>query len=394
MKRTAILTIVAALAFAGPSAAESQEASAAAKAKAKADAERTRVIIEQRERSEEQRREEQRREEQRREERRQERRDDQRAEQLETVSRSVRVGAQGELDLQNMSGSVTVTRGSGNDLKIEAVKKARASTDEAAREMLQLVKIDIVERAGRVEVRTRYPHFEHERPRRGEHRNISVSVAYNITAPAGTRMRINSMSGHISVSDITGELTLEAMSGHVTIERAARVLAAKTMSGNVSLTDAKSDAILNTGSMSGNVTLKQVTARQITAEVVSGTIWLTDVDCERITASTTSGNVVFEGKLAKAGRYKLGAHSGNVKIALSGDTGFELDASSFGGNVRSELTLKNAEQGGADFRRGGPPRAGGRTRSLKGTYGDGSAILDLHTFSGTIVITKRVADKP
>ena len=370
MKRTAVLTIVAALVTALPAAAQTP---AAAKARARAEAAAHAERIERRVITTQQR----------------ERRQDQRVEQVETFSRAVKVGAQGELDLQNMSGSVTVTRGAGNELKIDAVKKARAATEEAAREMLQLVTIDVSERAGRVEVRTRYPHVDRERPRR----NMNVSVTYNITAPAGTRMRINSMSGGISVSDIAGELSLEAMSGHVTVERAARLLVAKTMSGHVTITDAKSDAMLTAGSMSGDVTLKQVTARELSAEVISGTITLIDVVCDRLGAQTTSGNVTFEGKLADRGRYKFGAHSGNVKIALTGDTGFELDANSWGGNVRSELALKNMEQGVADFRRaraGGG--SGGRTRMLKGTYGDGSAVLDVSTFSGTIVITKRVAD--
>jgi DUF4097 and DUF4098 domain-containing protein YvlB len=356
MMRTAILTILTVLVTALSAAAQPPAAAAKAKAQAERD-----------------------------------RREDRRVEQVETFSRSVKVGAQGELDLQNMSGSVTVTRGSGNELKIDAVKKARAATEQAAREMLQLVTIEVSERAGRVEVRTRYPHFDRERQRRGEHRNMNVSVAYNITAPAGTRMRINSMSGGISVSDIGGELSLEAMSGHITVERAARLVAAKTMSGDVTVTDAKSDVMLTTGSMSGDVTLKQVTAREISAEVISGTITLIDVGCDRLGAQTTSGNVTFEGKLADRGRYKFGAHSGNIKIALTGDTGFELDANSWGGNVKSELALKNTEQGVADSRRarGG---SGGRTRMLKGTYGDGSAVLDLSTFSGTILITRRVAD--
>jgi DUF4097 and DUF4098 domain-containing protein YvlB len=356
MMRTATLTILAALLTALPATAQPPAAGAA---RAKAQAER-------------------------------DRREDRRVEQVETFTRSVTVGAQGELDLQNMSGSVTVTRGRGNELKIDAVKKARAATEGAAREMLQLVTIDVSERAGRVEVRTRYPRGDR---RRSEHRNVNVSVAYTITAPAGTRMRINSMSGGISVSDIGGELSLEAMSGHITVERAARLLTAKTISGNVTITDAKSDAMLTTGSMSGNVTLKQITAREISAEVISGTITLIDVGCDRLGAQTTSGNVTFEGTLADRGRYKFGAHSGDIKIALAGDTGFELDANSWGGHVRSELALKNIEQGVADFRRArAGSGGGGRIRTLKGTYGDGSAILDLSTFSGTIVVTRRVAD--
>jgi hypothetical protein len=362
MMRTAILTIAGILALAFPAAA--QTAAAKAQAEAAGRAERRIVTAEQRER-----------------------REDQRVEQVETFSRTVKVGAQGELDLQNMSGSVTVTRGGGSELKIDAVKKARAATEGAAREMLQLVTIEVGERAGRVEVRTRYPRGGQ---RRGEHRNMNVSVAYTITAPAGTRMRISSMSGGISVSDMNGELSLEAMSGHITVDRAARLVAAKTMSGNVTITGAKSDPLLTAGSMSGDVTLKQVHARQISAEVISGTISLIDVDCERVDAQTTSGNVTFEGKLASNGRYKFGAHSGSVKLALAGDTGFALDANSWGGTVRSDLTLANTEQGTTDFRRA--RGSGGRVRMLKGTYGDGSAVLDLSTFSGTIVITRRVAD--
>lgn len=395
MMRTAIVTIVALLVVAAPPAAQAQGGSEAARAKAKANAERTRVIVEQR-REEERRREEQRREQrQREEERRRERREDQRIEQVENFSQTVKIGPQSELDLQNMSGSVTVTRGSGNQMTIEAVKKARAATEAAAREMLQFAKIDVTERAGRVEVRTRYPHVDRERPRRDEHRHMNVSVAYNITAPAGTRLRISSMSGHINVSDIGGELTLEAMSGHITIERAARVLAAKTMSGNVTVNEARSDGLLTVGSMSGNVTLRQVNARQVNAEVVSGTISMIDLAADRVTASTTSGNVIFEGKLARNGRYKFDAHSGTVRVALMDDTGFALDADSWGGTVRSELPLKNTEQGVADLRRtrGSGVAVGGRTRMLKGIYGDGSAVLDLTTFSGTIVITKGVADR-
>ncbi len=400
--RTALSILTAIVVAAAPAAAQTAkttteaqaEAKAAAKAAARAQAERQRMV--ERQKILERQREA-------REQREQRRRAEQPFEQKETITKTVRLGSEGAIDLHNMSGSVTVTRGGGSDATIEAVKVARGATDAAAREMLQLVKIDIAERAGRVDVRTEYPFFERGRTAKPEHRNVNVAVHYTISAPAGTRLRVNSMSGNITVSDITGELSLEAMSGNIKIDRAGRITTAKTMSGDVAIASAKSEGVIDTGSMSGNVTLKQVKARRVAVGVVSGTISLVDVDCERVDAQTTSGTIVFEGALAKNGRYRFGTHSGDVKVAVAGDTGFELDASSWGGGVQSDLKLKDEQREAASFRRGrpgppppppgAPPPPGvpgtGHARSLRGVYGDGSAVIDINTFNGTVLITKR-----
>jgi DUF4097 and DUF4098 domain-containing protein YvlB len=406
MMRTAILTIAAILAAALPSAAQDVAAEPArtAKQSVKAQAEAakdakdaTRKVTRDIQRAQRVERIQ-----------RVDKREDQRAQQTETVTRTVKLGAQGEIDLQNMSGSVTVTRGGGNEVTINAVKTARAATEAEAKEMLGVAKVDIAERAGRVEVRTHYMHVEPApppppppppggrdvpRPPRPNRRGINVSVAYTITAPAGTTLRINTMSGDITVSDITGELVLEAMSGNVKVERAARVLTARAMSGDVSLADVKSDGAIAASSMSGDVTLRQVKARRIDAAVVSGTVSLADVECERLEGQTTSGSVVYEGPLVKGGRYEFQSHSGDVKVMLSGNTGFQLDANSWGGNVRSDLELKNVEQGPPDNIRQTRAGVGPRNRTLRGTFGDGSAVLEITTFSGTIVVSRRVAEK-
>jgi DUF4097 and DUF4098 domain-containing protein YvlB len=106
------------------------------------------------------------------------------------------------------------------------------------------------------------------------------------------------------------------------------------------------------------------------------------VQADRIDAHTTSGNASFSGQLAHNGRYELKSFSGEVRLYLSGDTGFELDASSFSGDVRSDLPIKVQGSINGDDRRG-------RRRSMHGTYGDGSAVLNVTTFSGSVVISKR-----
>jgi DUF4097 and DUF4098 domain-containing protein YvlB len=303
---------------------------------------------------------------------------DAREEQTDKSTRTVKIGANGALDVSNIAGDIVITRGGGSDATIEIVKTARGRTVDDARELLKLVQVEITERGGRVEVRTQYPRAEGMQ--RYNRRNINVSVAYTIAAPEATRVTARSISGNISARDIRGELSLESVSGNVQIANAGRVAGAKSISGNVELTGTKIDGALDASSVSGTVTLRDVSARRLDLGSISGDVVIDDVNCEVVDAQSVSGDVRFSGTLAGNGRYELTSHSGEVRVAVAGGTGFELEATSFSGSVRSDLPIT---MGGA----GQEP--GNRRRSLRGTYGDGSAVLDLTTFSGSILITKR-----
>jgi putative adhesin len=302
---------------------------------------------------------------------------DQREQQTERVTRTLKIGASGELHIANIAGNVTVTRGGGNEATVEVVKTARGRTPEDAKELLGLVQVDISERSGRAEIKTRYPQWDEFR--RNNRRNINVSVALTVTAPAGTRLTVNSISGDISAQDIKGDLSLESVSGAVRIGNGGRVAGAKSISGNVEVVDTEIDGQLEASSVSGTVLLRNLKARGLNVDSVSGSVSLQDVVCDRVDAQSVSGDVDFSGPLAKGGRYELTSHSGHVRVAVAGGTGFELEATSFSGSVRSDIPL-NAQANDSSRR---------RQRTLRGVYGDGSAVLDLTTFSGSIVITKR-----
>jgi DUF4097 and DUF4098 domain-containing protein YvlB len=304
------------------------------------------------------------------------RRGDNREEQVERSTKTVKIGANGELDVANIAGDITITRGGGADATIEAIKTAHARTADDAREMLQLVQVDIVERAGRAEVRARYPGDEW---RRNNRRNVNVSVDYNITAPAGTRVTVKSVSGSVKVTDIKGGVSAESVSGDIHIANAGRLGLAKSVSGSVDVTDTQVDGALEAGSVSGDVILRRLKAQRIDASSISGEVTLEDVQADRATSQSVSGNLSFSGPLARGGRYELKSHSGEIRVAIAGGSGFELEASSFSGEVRSDLPITSRGTNTPERRR----------RTLTGTYGDGSAILDLTTFSGGIVITKR-----
>lgn len=303
-------------------------------------------------------------------------RDDNREEQIERTTRVVRLGADGVLTLGNIAGDITVSRGGGSDATIEIVKTARGRTPEDAKELLALVPVEVTERAGRAEVRARYPSGEDQR--RNNRRNINVSVAYTVTAPAGTRVSIDSISGSVRVTDIKGDINANSISGDVRIGGAGRIGTAKSISGTVEITDTQADGAVAGSSVSGDVIFRRVTARRMDGGSVSGNVKLEDVQCERVSAQTTSGSVAFSGALARSGRYELKSFSGEVRLLLSGNTGFEVDAHSFSGEVRAR-DFSITPRGGASRNR----------RALSGTHGDGAAVLDLTTFSGSIVISRK-----
>jgi hypothetical protein len=303
-------------------------------------------------------------------------REDNREEQTERTTKVIRLGTDGILALGNIAGDITVTRGGGSDATIEIVKTARGRTVEDAKELLALVPVDVTERNGRAEVKTRYPSGEEQR--RNNRRNINVSVAYTVSAPAGTRVSIDSISGSIRVTDIKGDINANSISGDVRISGAGRIGTAKSISGTIEIADTQTDGAVAGSSVSGDVLFRRVTARRMDGGSVSGNIKVDDVQCERVSAGTTSGNVTFSGTLARSGRYELKSFSGEVRLVLTGNTGFEVDANTFSGEVNASSF--------AITTRGNPSR---NRRTLSGTYGDGAAVLDLTTFSGSIVISKR-----
>jgi DUF4097 and DUF4098 domain-containing protein YvlB len=206
-------------------------------------------------------------------------------------------------------------------------------------------------------------------------------VAYTISAPAGTRVTIGTVSGGITVTDIKGEITANAISGAVRIANAGRIASVRSVSGDVEIIDTQTDGGIEVQSVSGSVVVRNVTAHRMDLGSVSGGVVIHDVKCERIGAHTISGSVDFAGALTRNGRYELSSHSGDVRLAVAGDTGFEVQAASFSGSVRSDVPITIQ----------GNDLAGGRGRrhSMRGVFGDGSAVLDLRTFSGSIAISKR-----
>jgi DUF4097 and DUF4098 domain-containing protein YvlB len=280
-------------------------------------------------------------------------------------TRTLAIGPNGTLELNNLSGDITVTVGGSREASVELIRESRGRTDADAKTGLARVTVDSRVVGTRATVKTDYPNERQS--------NYSVSVDMNVTVPAGTRVVVHSVSADVKVTGVRGELSVTTISGDLTLTDVGAVAEAKTASGDVKITGSMGDATLDAGTLSGDVILLQVKARRITASTVSGSVSARDVLCDSATLSTMSGDAIFLGELARNGRYEVTSHSGDVRFSPTGSVGFVLTASSFGGDITSSLPLQTEN-------------TRTRRRSLSGKVGDGSATVTLQTFNGDITV--------
>ena len=298
-------------------------------------------------------------------------------EQVEKFTQSYKVGDGATLDLSQLSGDIRVTGGGGSEIKIEATKRVRHRDPEEAKRLLSALRIEVNNFNGRVEVRTIYP-------RRGSFgNNISASVDYVIAVPAAASVALKSISGDVSVTSVTGEVRAETVSGDVNVSGTPNVAVAKTISGDVTAQNIGSDTTLVLSTISGTVLGSGLKVRALEAGSVSGNVRLVGSTVERLEAKSLSGNIEFDAPLTKGGRYAFTSHSGNVRITMSGGTGFELDADTFSGSVRTDVPVTLRTVGRTE------PDRRGSNRAIRGSYGDASAYLSVRSHSGSVVITKK-----
>jgi hypothetical protein len=295
-------------------------------------------------------------------------------EQTERFSETYKVGPDAALDLSHIAGDVTVATGAGNLIRVDAIKRVRYRDTEEGKRLLGALRVDVNQVGNRLEVRTIYP-------RMGNYRSLSLSVDYTITVPPSTAVAIKTVSGDVAINGVRGEVRAETVSGDVELIATPNLALAKAVSGDVRARDIGAESTLTLSTISGTVYATGLKVRTLEAGSVSGDIDLTNLEIERLMAKTVSGNIGFDGSLARSGRYEFNAHSGNVRLILVNPSGFELDASSFSGSIRSDFPVTLRSTNG--------DRRGNRGGAIRGVFGDASAVVSVRSFSGTVVISKK-----
>jgi len=157
----------------------------------------------------------------------------------------------------------------------------------------------------------------------------NVTISYDLTVPATTRLRTTSRSGDQAIDAIQGPVTASSRSGSIHIRSVPGDLDVETRSGEVELLDQKSNV-----------------------RVVS-----------------RSGRVMLEGQPRT---WTVSTRSGDVDVALPQDGGAQIEVDSRSGSVDSSrpIEMRTSES---------------RSR-MRGIIGRGGGRLDVTTRSGSVRI--------
>ena len=299
-----------------------------------------------------------------------------RAEQTDKQTRTLAIGASGALELKNVVGNITVKAGGPREATVEIVRVSRGRTDADAKLGLERVTSEVTTRADGASVHANYP--DDRRP------PYSVSVSYNVTAPAGTRLNVHSITGDVTITGIKGEMEAFTVAGALEISQAGAIESARTVTGNLTISDVQSDSAIETGTMSGSVRLSNIKAKRLIVGAVAGAISAREIQAAGAEVNCMSGSIEYSGAVSASGRYEFQSHSGEIRLGLTGN--FDFEGRSFGGQIDADpaLGLKVPAAAG---------KAGvGRLRqsSLKGTIGTGGAFVEATTFSGQIWIGRKL----
>jgi DUF4097 and DUF4098 domain-containing protein YvlB len=289
----------------------------------------------------------------------------------DVVERTFNIGPKGTLDISNLSGNIVIVGASGEAIRVKA---DRQSEDEGPKN----IAIDATQTPGRVEIRTLF----------GHHKN-KAEVDYTVEVPFDTNVLARSLSGNITVQKVRGELQLETTNGNIETMGTPRLVRLKSFSGSVMVTDAGAADVLSASTVSGDLMIKSLKARAVDLVTVSGDLSLLNTWCERAQLRTVNGDVEFSGGIARGGRYEFNSHSGDISLHLTGTQGFELSATTFSGEVNTDLPLKMVTRPDPDLPEGVP-----HSQDVKGTFADGGSLILVKTFSGDVSVDRATGKPP
>lgn len=283
----------------------------------------------------------------------------------EKFEKTVSLAKDGQVILRNISGDIDVKSWGKAEVKIDALKISRASSLSKAKENAAKVTVQVDKENQTVHIETKYPKMKVG--------GLNVSINYSLTIPEMASIKIKSVSGDLTLSQIGGAVETDTVSGDVEIMKARKGVDSKAVSGDLELQDVSGDSYLKT--VSGDIVVERING-SVEAESVSGDVDLREVTgAEDVEGSVLSGSITYQGDILSGGRYYLKSHSGEVKMILPSDAAFNVEAKTFSGNIESDFDIT----------------VSGRIskKEIQGSVNGGGAKVTLKTFSGNIQIIKK-----
>jgi DUF4097 and DUF4098 domain-containing protein YvlB len=272
----------------------------------------------------------------------------------EDVDQTLQAESDGNVNISNTSGMVTVIGWSRNEVSVSG--EIGSGVDEL-----------VFERSGDdVDVIVKV--------RRDHGRSISSDLVVRV--PEDSSVKVGTVSADIEVSDLQGAQALHSVSGDIDSEAYASDVEIESVSGDIELQGDGKTAAIELSTVSGDVDAQDI-AGNADFGSVSGDITVIESVFERVRMNTTNGDIVFRARLLEGGRLSAETINGEVDIEFDGPVSARFDIETFNGDIDNCF--------GPD-----PVRTSKYTPGLelKFSEGGGNGRVDINTLNGEISLCR------
>jgi hypothetical protein len=221
-------------------------------------------------------------------------------------TRSYPLAPGGELQLVGATGSIEVTGGDGPGVEVRAERVARASSDEAARELLPRIEIREDITPDKIVLETE--------GLSGLVIGVEVAVNFHVTVPASARVQVRTRGG-VTVSNLSGRTVVAATNGAVTVKGSSGGLEVRAVNGDVTADlAALGSEPVEIRSTNGNLTLTipRDTNAYLLANFTNGKVDMQDLAYEAVGEQTRRR---LRGRINAGGTpIELTTVNGNIQI--------------------------------------------------------------------------------
>jgi DUF4097 and DUF4098 domain-containing protein YvlB len=300
------------------------------------------------------------------------------------LTKSFPVTPGGQLVMEVDRGPIEVASGEGGQVEVEVTRRIKGGTGAAAGEVLAAHQIDFAHEGNKVEIHAQFP----KGAKVSDRDKSRLQAEYKIVVPKKFNLDLKTAGGHIKIGDLEGEAKAVTAGGALKFGNIQGAVQGRTAGGEITLASASSTVNVNTAG--GRIDLGELQG-ETTAKTAGGSIKV--AKCKAKLLAETSGGEIAVRKALNTVKAKtaggsisvtfsaqpdedcaLNTAAGNIRVKVSPDLSFDINAKTSGGRVITDLDLTPAGQRKAS--------------SVRGTLNKGGKALVLSTSGGNIFIDK------
>ncbi|HEY2274163.1 MAG TPA: DUF4097 family beta strand repeat-containing protein [Steroidobacteraceae bacterium] len=197
-----------------------------------------------------------------------------------------------------------------------------------------------------------------------------------VQVPKDSEVDVSTVSANMTSAGVLGAQRLKSVSGDITAEIGPSDIEAKSVSGSLKLRGKGQPSKLHVSTVSGDLELKHA-AGDLEATTVSGEATVELDPARSVRVRSTSGDIHFEGRLARGADFDGQTVSGDLKVRAAAEDGLTFEAATVTGDINDCFNVE------AENSKYGPGH------KLNGSRGGGSAHVRLKSMSGEIDLCDR-----